>query len=231
MMLEHLFEETNIEIVRGNFQDVYPGIVIELNGPYRHTDPSIWSFKDEEEAKHVLSYLTSTIKYRKALSILNNAMIRFKKRNNDAYDMLKRMPNSAWTKMVAITGYNRRSRTSIMREMELNGDTYEFVVKEKLGAFLCGNTVNSICYNCKNCDAKTYSADGWLKCQCVMSKIPDEKYNDLYDMMDDKKMNVRMDLNNGDLYTALRIMPLSLGDCREYRRRSTFKSDVLSSFI
>ena len=49
---QKLLKGTNINVVTENFEREYPGITVEIGGPARYTDPTIWCFKTEVQCDH-----------------------------------------------------------------------------------------------------------------------------------------------------------------------------------
>lgn len=230
--LEKILNGTGIKVVRGDYELYYPEkLIVEIGGPRRYRDPSIWGFDTEDQAVEFFSEIMKTFKMKEALDILRYHIERYK-RNNDSFSRID-MTRGDIKKLLKCTGWNDETQLSVLIDMKLCGQNYDLVVEERLGWWLNGNISlpHSDCYHCKNCSDRLYDSMGYLACDCMVSRISPPEYQELFSTVkinEVKTIESLMDIQTGDIYTSLRLSPMKR--CRQRTRRSSIL-ETLSALI
>jgi hypothetical protein len=215
---------TNINIVTENFQESYPGITIEIGGPLRYTDPTIWCFQSPVQCDHFIRRIFYAAGMKEALKLLNEEISRIKRKSPEAQNLLQKLENDITYEMLHMVGYHSYDNNSIIRMKELCGVSYRVAVHEKIMLFFYGKTRENMCYTC--CHAKPGN-EGWLVCDRILHAIPNAEIRYLPDILGPTTNGLSMD-KDGTLYSNFCLH--SVHTCPQYKQRFTPKSILLDAF-
>lgn len=222
---------TGINIV-GHHKYYYEwsGITIEIGGIERYTDPTIWRFETRVLAQHFFNQLFKVPGMKKALTVLNHELAKFKYENEDlAKERLHQLSSKSMYRLLDCIGYEgSNDHASVLMMQEQCGKNYNVAVHEKVACFLLGFERQTKCHTCKM--AKYDPESGWLKCEKIVQRIPKDKIGALPDFMTGVyDMKVYQNANGEvDMYTDLCIFDIN--KCHEYRTRVTPKTAFIETF-
>ena len=220
---EKLLRDTNIKIVKSDFQSYYPGIVIEIGGPIRYNDPTIWAFQSELACDRMFCMIFQSFDMKNALKLLNEEISRIKRKNPQARDMLQKMETDMVFDLLRLTGYRSNDDYAILKMKNLCGSSYRTAVHEKLMMFMYGKTRENLCYTCKHASP---TDEGWLECAAITRKIQTQEWSSMMDLLGPSSKRLKMDLKTGDMYTNFCIRSVKECDC--YKQRFTPKTVLLN---
>lgn len=220
---EKLLKDTNIKIIKSDFQSYYPGIVVEIGGPIRFSDPTIWSFQSEEACDRLFCMIFQSCDMKNSLKLLNEEISRIKRKNPQAREMLSRMETDMIFDLLRLTGYRSNDDYAILKMKNLCGSSYRTAVHEKLMMFMYGKTRENLCYTCKYASP---TDEGWLECKAILRKIQTQEWSSMMDFLGPESRRLRMDLKTGDMYTNFCIRSVKECDC--YKQRFTPKTVLLN---
>lgn len=221
---QKLLKGTNINVVTENFEKEYPGITVEIGGPARYTDPTIWCFKTEVQCDHFFRRIFYAFGMKEALKLLNEEISRIKRKSPEAQNLLSKLENDITYEMLHLVGYHSADNSSIVRMKEACGASYRIAVHEKIMLFFYGKTRENLCYTCKFAHP---GKEGWLECNVMIHSIPDDEVRYLPDILGPTTEGLKM-APDGTLFSNFCLH--SVHNCKCYRRRFTPKTILLEAF-